>query len=302
MRLPSKLNLASFRRARVKQLAVKQCIDRILADNMVLHVPPQEGQMQMIPGMHFHLSPELFIQISGSTDFECPDESFTLKTDELCVMPRAVPHGEAFHDGDDAPFCHLVIGFHNDRIYFRLACTACNQPGVKPYVTDPEFFLADEEMRAKTYIDDVVDAWHSRHASKKLRIRGAILAALAHLLDVLLEKPAISRDEEHPKVAYCKMLIDSHLSETDLTVRQLASWSECSPGYLSNLFREKTGTRLMHYLNTQRITKARELLENTSMNVSEVAYACGYSDPSYFTRIFKRAIGMTPIRYRRKLI
>lgn len=47
-----------------------------------------------------------------------------------------------------------------------------------------------------------------------------------------------------------------------------------------------------------RVTKAKELLEDETVSIKEVCYKVGYSDPNYFSKIFKKATGMTPTEYR----
>lgn len=52
------------------------------------------------------------------------------------------------------------------------------------------------------------------------------------------------------------------------------------------------------YLNEYRIEKARALMQNPRINIKDISIACGYSDPNYFTRVFKRLTGLTPTEYR----
>jgi AraC-like DNA-binding protein len=62
------------------------------------------------------------------------------------------------------------------------------------------------------------------------------------------------------------------------------------------------GTSPMEFLREARIRKAAQLLSQTSKTVSEVAYACGFSDPKYFSKCFKAAIGQTPTEYKKEVI
>ena len=79
---------------------------------------------------------------------------------------------------------------------------------------------------------------------------------------------------------------------------EISQYTRTSENHLSTLFREVTGINFLQYLNAYRINKAIELLENTNMNVSEVAENTGFPTPSYFTKIFKRFISLTPSQYR----
>lgn len=93
--------------------------------------------------------------------------------------------------------------------------------------------------------------------------------------------------------------IDEHLSEI-LSLDVLASICYCSKPYLSAVFKKNIGQTLTDYICSKRIGRSRELLDLTTMSVSEIAYACGYSDPSYFTRVFRQLEGISPTKYRNR--
>ena len=65
-------------------------------------------------------------------------------------------------------------------------------------------------------------------------------------------------------------------------------------------FKQYTGTTPTQYLLFLRISNAKNLLENTSFNISEISRAIGYENPLYFSRIFKKQSGLSPSEYRKK--
>jgi YesN/AraC family two-component response regulator len=69
--------------------------------------------------------------------------------------------------------------------------------------------------------------------------------------------------------------------------------------YLTRCFHEETGLTPVTYLNRYRIQQARALLERGEMNITEVALATGFSDPSYFARVFQAEVGVAPRAYQR---
>jgi len=73
-----------------------------------------------------------------------------------------------------------------------------------------------------------------------------------------------------------------------------------NPSYLSYFFKEQTGENFIDYLNKVRIEKAKELLKDSSMSLSEIASQVGYSNAGYFNRIFKKIVGITPGQYRNR--
>jgi len=74
-----------------------------------------------------------------------------------------------------------------------------------------------------------------------------------------------------------------------------------SPYYLSHIFKRETGVTLMEYLAKVRIEEAKYLLENTPLNTTRIAFQVGYSDQSYFCKVFKKSEGISPSDYRKRM-
>ncbi|MCI7794013.1 AraC family transcriptional regulator [bacterium] len=87
---------------------------------------------------------------------------------------------------------------------------------------------------------------------------------------------------------------------SQLSLKSLASMCFISPSYLSNLFKQETGTTLIDYINTQRIGRAAQILSYTDKSVAAVAEQVGILDVNYFTKMFKKSTGTTPTQYRRE--
>ncbi len=71
-----------------------------------------------------------------------------------------------------------------------------------------------------------------------------------------------------------------------------------SPSYLFNLFKKRTGYSLIHFFNLKKIQKACEYLKYTDLSVKEIGYQLGYQDPLYFSRLFKKHMGLSPRAYK----
>jgi len=86
-----------------------------------------------------------------------------------------------------------------------------------------------------------------------------------------------------------------------LTLDAVARHIHISSYYLSHLFKDELGITFVDYLTRVRVEEARQLLKHTEFSVQEIALRVGYEDPSYFCKVFKKATGQTPHRYRRGL-
>jgi len=83
-----------------------------------------------------------------------------------------------------------------------------------------------------------------------------------------------------------------------IVIPEQAAKMGISPGLLERAFRNKVGTSVTYFLIRERIRKAKELLSDRRLTVAEIALAVGYSDHSYFTRLFKKETGITPSELR----
>ena len=90
--------------------------------------------------------------------------------------------------------------------------------------------------------------------------------------------------------------IESHLTQ-NITVREIAEAIHISPPYLSSVFRKHMGVPLVTYLQTRKIVLAKQLREE-GRSVTYACYESGFSDCSYFIRIFKEKNGITPGKFR----
>jgi two-component system response regulator YesN len=84
-------------------------------------------------------------------------------------------------------------------------------------------------------------------------------------------------------------------------LNEMAELFKISPAYLSKLFKEESGKNFGDYVAETKLQHAKLLLKDPSLKVYEVAEAIGFQDRHYFTRLFKKATGMTPLEYRERI-
>lgn len=90
-----------------------------------------------------------------------------------------------------------------------------------------------------------------------------------------------------------------HCSEP-ITCDDVAAAALMSPSHLSRMLREKLNRSYTELLAEMRVTEARHLLLRSRKSLAQVAAEVGFSDQSYFTKVFKQHTGMTPGEYRRR--
>jgi len=92
--------------------------------------------------------------------------------------------------------------------------------------------------------------------------------------------------------------VSDHLDTVSL--QSLAEYFHYSPSYLSRLFKQVTGKTFARLVHDQKLERATELLQNTTISVNTIAETLGYYDQSHFTHVFKDEFGVSPQEYRRQ--
>jgi two-component system response regulator YesN len=88
----------------------------------------------------------------------------------------------------------------------------------------------------------------------------------------------------------------------DITLNDVSAEVFVSPQYLSRIFHTQKGISFIEYLNRYRIDKAKELLHQKDIPITEVAFQSGYNDYKYFGNVFKKYSGFTPRDFRKKIL
>ena len=92
--------------------------------------------------------------------------------------------------------------------------------------------------------------------------------------------------------------IDKNFTDENISLNSVAQAINISTNYLSALFSQRLGVSFVDYLTQKRMTKAKQLLRQSSKRSSEIAYEVGYKDPRYFSFVFKKTQGCTPKSFR----
>ena len=107
-------------------------------------------------------------------------------------------------------------------------------------------------------------------------------------------------NSEMPVITRAKEFIQRHQAE-DISLGNVAKAVNTSTFYFCKLFKKATKLNFTHYLSRVRIEKAKNLLLNPNLRVSEIAYEVGFQSLTHFNRVFKKIIGQSPTEYRERL-
>lgn len=93
-----------------------------------------------------------------------------------------------------------------------------------------------------------------------------------------------------------------HLNHTyKCTTKSLCENFHCSVSYLSHLFKKNTGKSLPEYIEDLRINDAKRLLKESNLSIIEISEILGFCNSAYFTSVFKKHLGVSPLKYKREI-
>ncbi len=121
---------------------------------------------------------------------------------------------------------------------------------------------------------------------------------LAHL-DAALERRRKLSAEAQRAVRQAMAYLHEHYAEA-ISREDVARHVGMSDDYLTHCFRQEVGMTPIAYLNRYRVDQARHLLKNTSQSITDIALAIGFSDSGYFSRVFRREVGLSPEAFRKE--
>ena len=132
-------------------------------------------------------------------------------------------------------------------------------------------------------------------------VKNAIHRAIINLNHVSL----LNRDGKlttyKTKQSVDRMFIYLHSNyQKNLTLNDLADHVHLNKNYVSRLFKETVGMTFIAYLTNYRIQRSKDLLRSTTDNITDIAMAVGYIEPTYFSRVFKKDTLLTPLQYRQR--
>ena len=153
----------------------------------------------------------------------------------------------------------------------------------------------DEKELRQAYFDTRVMSSNQHESVVKL------LAIFAEHLSMVSNQIVVrEQNAELPVITRAKQFITDHQTE-ELSLEQVAKSVNTSKFYFCKIFKKATGINFTDYLSRVRTERAKNLLLNPNLRVSEIAYEVGFQSLTHFNRVFKRILGRSPTDYREQL-
>lgn len=162
--------------------------------------------------------------------------------------------------------------------------------------TAPAYFRSNHPEKMKALLDRIILLNESRE--NDLLLHSQLLA----LLDLVLHDSTalhFQNNHHYETVNQAKAYIEQHYAES-IRLEDIAATVSLSPIYFHNIFTSACGCTPHEFLIQKRIAEAKKLLWNPSCTLSEIAESCGFGCEQYFSKIFKKIVGLPPGKYRKE--
>lgn len=237
---------------------------------------------------HSDTAAELLCVVRGGMTLEMSERRFRLRAGDIAVIPPNNPHRDIFSLRDEPEIFLARFKWRGAKHFFAA-------------ITNEQLSLLSGHDRGEALA--LLHLLQS-HAKGESPLDQAIVRPLLHALLLKLwhgvrrvngtgEEDKMRVGRRHELMMRAKALLDQEFA-TALSLEVLSRRLNVSPYYLSRVFSQEAGFSLISYLTEVRMKKARELLARRAGNVSQVAYAVGYENPHYFSRVFKSFFGYAP--------
>ncbi len=113
-----------------------------------------------------------------------------------------------------------------------------------------------------------------------------------------IDKSRIDSDEKNDVACAIQEFVLSNFTNNEISLEMVAKHVYVHPSYVSRIFSRKFGSHFRAYVNELRVDLAKDMLAKTDKSVGDICHEVGFSDHSYFNKVFKQYFGITPSKYR----
>lgn len=239
---------------------------------------------------HIHREFEFFVMEEGCGTVYIEDEKFEIKQGEGLFINAEELHIGIKTNEEEAKFFAVVFA---PEIFGNFAMDIIMQKYVEPVIK--RRIHMQRRLSEKT----VALLKRVHEADNELMIKSLIF----EIWDICIRSAEKNADMLKNKSVDDMKMMMNYIKDNynrDITLEEMAAFLNVSKGFLCRQFSRVLHMTPFEYLIQIRIDKGCELLKNTDLSVGEIATSCGFNSFSYFSKIFREKVGVTPREYRNK--
>lgn len=238
---------------------------------------------------HFHDFFEIYYLEKGERFHIIEDKMVKISAGDLVIFPPYVMHRSY---GDKGMYFNRIV------IYFRPEALSSQ--------------LLDKLERTGPSIWSVSNVWAQKIRSIANTIRDEdermeeyyqeVMKENVNLLITCLFRSGTEAGKAQPRGRITDVLSFIHNNYyKDITIEELAGIANVTPFHLCREFKKFTDSTIIQYLNTLRVLHAKRMFLETDKNMTEIAFATGFSNSTHFSRVFRQISGQSPLEAKKQL-
>ncbi|GGE36938.1 AraC family transcriptional regulator [Pullulanibacillus camelliae] len=289
----------------MKEKTFPFCINRYIHDS------------QNYPPVHTHEFVELVYVVAGEAEHVFTGKHYKLKAKDVFIINPGEDHTFRIPPGRSIEIINCLF------LPNLIAPSLLKELGVsqsidffyiQPFLdTDDRFhhhlnLVHHDALHVQSILETMLREFESLHQDASTLIRLKMIELLLLLSRVYREEKqrrlegcgSFGYSEQHLLVLRICGYLERHYDEK-IAIPALCELFNISSRHLNRLFKQETGLTVIEMVHKIRIERAKYFLENTNEKVIAIAFKVGYEDPAFFSRLFRRNVGISPGKYRGRI-
>ncbi len=241
------------------------------------------------PHRHNHLHQFVLLD-AGAGEVLIEENRHQITSGDLVNIPMGTVHGFTFEPGTQGWVVTVASELLEENLH--------DPEGLRPFLKTPE--IVQFPIEIKRIVNSIFAEYPGRGFARAhvLRALSSVLAGLVARA-IAAKDPVVSQSDHRLQKRFEALVEEHHLNH--LGVAGYADLLAVTPTHLSRVMRQSTGQPASAAIEARLIREARRNLAFSNLGISEIAYQLGFGDPAYFSRVFKRATGLSPRAFRQNL-
>lgn len=251
---------------------------------------------------HLHTEIEIIQPLQGKMQFKIYEDTVTCEIGDILIINSNIPHASRsiekntqqrlFQSDISLMYINPLENTLHQHLYSFL------NTNTKPYYFLPHSTKLNRELGG--YLKNIHNEITNKDDMSETYIKGYLnlLSACLNRNKILVENFETKDNRKLNKILPIVNYIDQNYN-LPISLDNISEATHLNEYYLCRIFKAATGQTVFNYINYIRICEAENLLTNTSLSITDIAFSVGFSNISRFDEAFKRITGTTPLKYRK---
>lgn len=286
---------------------MKDASEHIEYNNSFIPLYVKTGSLSSFPHMkalcHWHDDVEFLLPIKGHISYHINDKDYYIKEHNAIFINSRQMHYGYSPDGSNCDYICIV---------FKPSLISANTELINKYITPitehhnlSELLLLADIPKHKKIISSLERIYHLYQQSKncyELSSISSLCSLWTDLYEILYEQISIIDYSSSNDIFIQKQMVQFIYNNytTRLTLNEISRAGGISRTKCCQIFKKYLNRTPIDFLNSYRLEISMNLLRDTNLSITEIAYNCGFNNLSYYSEIFKKYKGCTPNAYRTK--